>query len=51
MKLQVMIDFSVDGKIPKGFDMDLIAQEIVKGLNGGVNSEVKNILIKKKAKT
>lgn len=76
MKLQLNIDFSVDGKIPKGFDMDLIAQEMLKGLNGGVDSEdidgsddfyvsiegitwdfmesdneVKNILIKKKAKT
>lgn len=76
MKLQLNIDFSVDGKIPKGFDMDLLAQEIMKKVPAWVTSEeidgsddfavsideitwdfmesdneVKNILIKKKAKT
>ncbi len=39
MKLQLNIDFSVDGKLPKGFDMDLIAQAIMQGINGGITSE------------
>jgi hypothetical protein len=78
MKLQLTIDLKIDGKISRKFDMDLLAQALMSGIDGGYNSEdiegaesedfyasvegitwdfmesdneVKNILIKKKAKT